>query len=628
MTAPADATPEGAVPEGAVPDGVVPEGDLLDGAVPDGDLPAQSPGGARARRRRRRRWRNVALAVVLLVVIATGWLVFRGWQAATALVHAEGIVQDVRTSLADVDTQAIAGRLPELTADAAKAHTATADPVWWAASHLPFVGANFAAVATISAALDDVARVAEPTLAGIDTIGAAQGLRGTDGRIDLAPLADAAPALETAAATVADADAAVAQIDSERLLGPLVGPVEKVQDGLSEVSDLLGSAARFSALLPPMLGLDGPRTYLLLSLNSAELRSAGGIVGAVAVLHADNGTLDLIDQRTTADFPKLADPVLPLSEDELTVYTDQLGRRLANSSMTPDFPRTAELVTQFWRDSTGQEVDGVIATDAVSVANLLKATGPVVEPGGLRLSSKNFLDELLHKSYVRLPDPDEADSFYTGVAATIFRAVGAGQGEARKVVEELGKASGKHRLRVWSAHPQEQAQLARTSAGGAFLSGGADDAAGVFLNDGTAGKVDYFLTTDVVVEKVRCDAGSTTATVRLDLAYDPPADIADYPKYVTGYSGSDLPAGWVATNITAYAPVGGEIVSARLDDGVIGGLTASEAGRAVEVLTSKLAPGERATYRFELRSPRAVSELPVWLTPTVTSPGLVIAICR
>ena len=590
--------------------------------------PATGVATVRARRRRRRRaWRTVVLAAVLLVLAACGWLVFRGWQASTALVHAEGIVQDVRTSLADVDTGSIAGRLPELEADAAQARTATADPVWRVATHLPVVGPNFAAVATVSAALDDVARIAAPTLSGIDTIAEAQSLRGTDGRIDLAPLADAAPALARAATVVAAADASVAVIDTDRLLGPLAGPVEQVQSGLSEVSDLLDGAARFSGLLPPMLGLDGPRTYLLLSLNSAELRSAGGIVGAVAVLRADNGSLDLIDQRTTADFPKLADPVLPLTADERVVHTDQLGRRIQNSVMTPDFPRTAALVTQFWKNSTGQDVDGVIATDAVAVANLLKAIGPIEEPGGLRLTKDNFLDELLHESYLRLTDPIEADGFYTGVAATIFRAVGAGQGEARRVVEELGKAGSKHRLRVWSAHPEEQRELVRTSTGGSFLSGVADDAAGVFLNDGTAGKVDYFLTTDVNVEALTCDASTTTAVVRVDLSYDPPADIAAYPQYVTGFSGSDLPVGWSSTNLTVYAPVGGKLVEIRLDDGFVGGLQATEAGREVEVLTSRLAPGEKATYRFTVAAARAVPELPVWLTPTLTSPGVLVATC-
>ncbi|MBC7550286.1 MAG: DUF4012 domain-containing protein [Cellulomonas sp.] len=614
MSAPVDATP----------DGDLPDGDLSDRDLPDGE-----PSSVPVRTRRRRRpWRIAVLTVMLLVLATTGWLAFRGWQAATALQRAEKVVQEVRTQLADADTTTLATRLAELEADAAMAHTATSDPVWRAVTYLPFVGASFAAVATGSAALVDVAQVAEPTLAAIDTAGSAQSLRGTDGRIDLAPLVDAAPALRRAAATVADADAAVAQIDAERLLGPLVGPVEQVQDGMTQMSGLLGSAARFSALLPPMLGQDGPRTYLLLSLNSAELRSAGGIVGAVAVLRTENGSLDLVAQRPTTDFPTRDEPVLPLTDAELRIHTDQLGRRLANTVMTPDFPRTAELVTQFWRNLTGEEVDGVIAPDAVAAADLLIATGPVVEPGGMRLSTDNFLDELLHLSYVRLTDPAQADEFYAGVATTIFRAVGDGQGEARRVVEEVGRASGEHRLRVWSAHPQEQAELVQTSAGGAFLSGGDEGAAGVFLNDGTAGKVDYFLTTTASVEDVRCDDDSTTATVRLDLSYDPPADIADYPRYVTGYSGTDLPAGWVATNLTAYAPVGGEIVSVRLDDSVIGGLTAAEAGRAVEVLTSTLAPGERASYRFELRSPRAVAELPVWLTPTVTSPGLLTVLCR
>jgi hypothetical protein len=612
MSAPADATPAGSMP---------------DGETPAPETPAPEPGRARERRRRRRKWRTAVLVAFALVLVTSGWLAFRGWQAATALVRAEHIVQDVRTSLADVDTASIAGRLPELEKDAAQARSATADPVWRAAGHLPFVGANFAAVTTVSAALDDVARIAAPTMTAIDTIGTAQGLRGTDGRIDLAPVAHAVPALERAATTVAAAEVAVSAIDSGRLLGPLVGPVKQVQGGMTQVSDLLGGAARFAALLPPMLGLDGPRTYLLLSLNNAELRSAGGIIGAVAVLHADNGSLDLVDQLTTLDFPKLDVPVLPLTEAERTVYTDQLGRRVQNAVMTPDFPRTAQLVTQFWRNSTGHEVDGVIATDAVAVANLLQATGPVVEPGGLQLTSGNFLDELLHQSYLRLPDPVQADGFYTGVAATIFRAVGGGQGEARRVVEELGKSSGDHRLRVWSAHPEEQKVLAQTATGGAFLSGGADDAAGVFLNDGTAGKVDYFLKTDVSVEKMTCDETSTTAVVRVDLSYDPPADIAAYPQYVTGYSGSDLPAGWVATNLTAYAPVGGSIVQVRLGDGVLGGQKATEAGREVEVLSSRLAPGEKATYRFELRSPKSVKELPIWLTPTLSSPGEIAASC-
>ena len=101
--------------------------------------------------------------------------------------------------------------------------------------------------------------------------------------------------------------------------------------------------------------------------------------------------------------------------------------------------------------------------------------------------------------------------------------------------------------------------------------------------------------------------------MRLDLAYDPPADIAQYPKYVTGYHGDTLPTGWVQTNVTVYSPVGGSIAEKRLDDGLVGGLAATEAGRAVSVLTSRLAPGGRATYQFTLR---VASSSPALYLPT------------
>ena len=226
-----------------------------------------------------------------------------------------------------------------------------------------------------------------------------------------------------------------------------------------------------------------------------------------------------------------------------------------------------------------------------------------------------------------MKDPAVADEFYTGVAATIFRAVGSGQGDSRGVVEQLAKAGEERRLRIWSAHPDEQALLAPTSLSGGFLSGTDDAAAGVFLNDGTAGKLDYFLTTTYAVESMMCgkDGAPGSAVVRLDLAYDPPADIAEYPMYVTGDHGDTIPTGWVQTNVTVYSPVGGSIAEQRLDDGFVGGLDATEAGRAVSVLTSRLAPGGRATYRFTF--PVTASSLDVWTTPTLTSPGLVQGTC-
>ncbi|KQY42828.1 DUF4012 domain-containing protein [Cellulomonas sp. Root137] len=593
-------------------------------ATAPGDEPTVEPP-----RRRRRTARRIAfgiLVVLVVLVVAAGWLAFRGYQAGTALLSAKDVVVDLRSVVGDGDTQQIEARLPEIQADLAAARRATSDPVWRVAEHVPWVGAQLEAVRVVSVSLDDVVRDALPAVGRIDDVLHAQEARGTDGRIDLAPLVEAAPDIAAAAASAHTAQAAVAAIDTEALVPQLAGPVTQLQDGLAQVTGALDAGAQVAALLPPMLGVDGPRTYLLVSLNSSELRSAGGIVGAFAVLKADDGTIDLTEQRTTADLPGIETSILPLSDEELRFDTDRLGRWVQNAVMTPDFPRSAELLTARWERDIGTHVDGVIATDPVAVSYLLGATGAVTEPSGQQIDAGNVLQVLLRDAYLTFGDDAAAgDAFYTGVASTIFRAVGAGQGDSRAVVDALARAGAEGRLRMWSAHPEEQKRLVATSVGAAFLTGPFPDATGVFLNDGTAGKLGYYLSTAVTVEDLRCDGPEPTATVRLDLDYRPPADVATFPRYVTGWSFTSLPTGWLATNITVYAPVGAPLEALGRNEGAVSGGTGQSAGRNVQVVTSWLEPGARETYRFDV--PVRDGRVDVWTTPTLTSPGLVTATC-
>lgn len=595
----------------------------------EADEPVVEPAPRLRRRTARRTARRLAfgaLAVLALLVVAAGWLAFRGYQAGTALLSARDVVADLRGDVSGGDTRQIEARLPQVQTDLATARAATRDPLWRLAERVPWAGPNLEAVRVVSWSLDDVVRDALPAIGRIDAVLHAQEARGTDGRIDLAPLVEAAPDIVAAAASARAAQAAVGAIDTDALVPALAGPVGGLKDGIDQVTGALDAGAQVASLLPPMLGADGPRTYLLVSLNSAELRSAGGIVGAFAVLRADGGAVDLTEQRTTAELPGIATPILPLSDEELRIDTDRLGRWVQNAVMTPDFPRSAELLAARWERDIGTAVDGVIATDPVAVSYLLGATGPVTEPGGVRLDAANVLQVLLRDTYLTYGEDGEAgDRFYTDVASTIFRAVGAGQGDSRAVVDALARAGAEGRLRMWSAHAAEQERLAATSAGAAFLTGPFADATGVFLNDGTAGKLGYFLSTAVTVEDLRCAGPDPRATVRLDLSYAPPADVAGFPRYVTGWSGTALPVGWLATNVTFYAPVGADLDAIARDEGVVLGGTAEATGREVKVVTSWLAPGAHETYRVDV--PVRDGRVAVWTTPTLTSPGLVTATC-
>ncbi|MBO3086651.1 DUF4012 domain-containing protein [Cellulomonas fengjieae] len=598
------------------------DGPVTPHARPDEALDAPTP---RGHRRVARRVVGGVLVVLAVLVVAAGWLVYRGLQASEALLSARTVLSDLQTELEQGRTDQLESRLPQVQEDLATARRASSDPVWRAAEVLPLLGPNLTAVRVVSASLDDVTRDALPAVVMLNDALAAPEARSADGRLDLAPFVAAGPRIVVAADTARTAQAAVARIETDRLVGAVAGPVGQLTDGLDRVSGALDAGAQVATLLPPMLGADGPRTYLLVSLNSAELRSAGGIVGAFAVLRAEDGAVTLTDQRSTMDLGGIDASILPLTDEELVVDTDRIGRWVQDAVITPDFPRSAELLAARWERDMGQHVDGVIAADPVAVRYLLEATGPVTEPGGSTIGSEDVLRVLLSDSYLQIPDPAAVDAFYAGVAATIFRAVGSGQGDPHALVTALARAGSEGRLRLWSAHPQEQDTLVSTTLGAAFLTGDFPDATGVFLNDGTAGKLDYYLTTTVTVEDLRCTGEDPSATVRLDLDYRPPADVASLPAYVTGPARAGVPVGTLSTNVTVYAPVGAPLQSLGRGEGFVSGTTATAAGRRVQVVTSRLAPGATETYRVTV--PVRDGAVSVWTTPTLTSPGFVTASC-
>lgn len=587
----------------------------------------------------------VLLGVLLLV---GGWLALRVDQAARAVQDLQAAVDGSRPEVEALDVAALRARLPAVQDAAHRASVAVKDPVWRAAQHLPFVGDDLAAVSVVSTAVDELARDAVPGL--LDALvalvdGGAAGHAGAveataprvvpPGWVDLAPLAAAAPAAARAAHLADDLRADLAGIDPATLVGRVAGPVGELRGALHDAAGALAGVQEIAAVLPAMLGVDGPRTYLLLSLNPAELRAQGGIVGAVAVLQARDGAIGLVGQRGTVELPELSETVLPLTDEERVLYGDRLGRWVQDTVLTPDFPRAAALAAEFWTRSTGQPVDGVLATDPVVVAELLAATGRTVQAEGMDLGGDTLLHALLREAYLTYPDPRGGDVFYAQVAAAAFallRDVAVDPGVARAAVSVGGDALADRRVALWSAHAQEQARIRTVPLGGAFLTGdaptptgGAGAAVGVFLDDATAGKLDYDLDATVTVTMAGCGTDRPTARVEVALDYQPPGDVATFPAQVVGDGGSGLPVGWLATNVSFYSARDGRLGGVRRDDAVIGGQTERAARREVAVLTSRLEPGAREVYAVTVGAPGG--GLTVWTTPTLTGPGVVTGEC-
>jgi len=236
-------------------------------------------------------------------------------------------------------------------------------------------------------------------------------------------------------------------LDSSGYAGSVKSRFDEYVDIVRAGRDSLESAATASKVLPGIVGADGPRDYLLVFQNNAEIRSTGGLPGSWSLVHADGGRLSIQGQGAGSGFPEQEEPVLPLSPAELEVYDEQLGTFFLDAGFTPDFPRAAQLMEAHWdRMFPATRLDGVISLDPVALSYMLEGTGPV-EVDGRSLTSDNVIDELLSRPY-RTLEPQAQDKFIAHAARAIFEAATADVNDPVAFVRGLTRAAHEDRLLV------------------------------------------------------------------------------------------------------------------------------------------------------------------------------------
>lgn len=575
-----------------------------------------------ARLRRRTLW--LVAAVALTVAAALAWIGIRGWQARAELTGAMPQVEQLQAQLLSGDTAAAEQTLTQLRASTQRVRDLTSDPVWALAARTPWVGANLAAVSTVTAGLDDVADTVLPAVVASADALDLSALTPVDGRVELAPLAAAAPTLSRASGAMALIDARVGAIRTDDLVGLVRAPVSTVQDQLHHVALDLRSARAATALLPPMLGADGPRTYLVLLQTNAELRATGGMPGALSVVTADDGRLTLTAQSSAGAVNAAGRTEVELAPEDEALYSRRMALYLSDVNFTPHFPTAAQLAREMWRQYSGQQVDGVLATDPVALSYLLAATGPVPDGFGGQLASGNAVDMLLSGAYERFPDSAEQDAYFAAVGANVFQALLDGGAAPTATLPALARAAREHRLLVWSARAEERVELA-----GTVLSGEMPTAAsgpttvGVFFNDGTGSKMDYHLATGTEVVASRCDVVGSVHTVRVSLANEAPLNAAEVlGPSVTGAGSYGVAPGEIATSVVVIGPLGGRILSLERDGRLFGTGQHRQDGRPADVFSVRLAPGEQTVVEIEMSAPTGSADLELWSTPTKDQSGL------
>jgi hypothetical protein len=159
--------------------------------------------------------------------------------------------------------------------------------------------------------------------------------------------------------------------------------LKRYQDQLLVINTLVASAPD---LLNTALGLNGERSYLILSQNSDELRPSGGYISTFGWMTVRNGRItDYAYSPTTATSPNPPPQSLqsPFPVPEWWIEYRQPIYAAWDGSWHADFPSTASMAKWYYDSGSNPHapVDGVIGIDLVGFEIIMGALGEARVPG-------------------------------------------------------------------------------------------------------------------------------------------------------------------------------------------------------------------------------------------------------
>jgi hypothetical protein len=283
--------------------------------------------------------------------------------------------------------------------------------------------------------------------------------------------------------------------------GPLLGTLARARvrlvDKLAKAKAQVADGLQVAGALRTMLA--GPRTYLILAGNNAEMRS-GGITTAAGLMHFDAGDLQ------TGAFISSFDLFLPDANAKRVSVPPEIknlygwmspGQEWRTTDTSPNWPEVARIYAQMSAQSPFGPVDGVVFVDVVTLRSVLDVVGPVTVQD-FRYTADNVLGQLLYTNYLQFPTADQTSSrrdVQSQVARAAFSALRGGSFSLPKLAHLLtDDARGRHLL-AWSSNPAEEAMWTKLGFDGALR----PDGLMVSVQNVSASKLDYFINPKVGV---------------------------------------------------------------------------------------------------------------------------------
>lgn len=150
----------------------------------------------------------------------------------------------------------------------------------------------------------------------------------------------------------------------------------QISQNLEIINPLIKFLSTTSDVMPGLLGMGSPKTYLVLFQNNLELRPGGGFIGSYGILKLKMGKITQFAVYDVYDADeKLRGHVEP--PFAIRRYLPSEHWHLRDSNFDVDFVKSALSASNFVSIETGEKVDGVLAVDVSFIRNVLHALGPI-----------------------------------------------------------------------------------------------------------------------------------------------------------------------------------------------------------------------------------------------------------
>ena len=527
----------------------------------------------------RRWWFWVIIALIILLAAAATWVGVRGLEAKTELESAQALTSQLKAQALELDIAGAHETLDRIRSHTEKAITLTNDPVWRAGEIFPVLGQNLTVVRELAAVTAVVVEdVATPLLQVAGSVDPAS-FAPTDGVIDLQPLVAAVPAVAQANSGIKKALVEVNNIDTSSSIGQVVAAKQKVLTLLEGLAPTLETLDAIVPALGPLLGSEGPRNYVLMFMNGAEVRALGGTGLSFTAVTVDNGRIEIGDAVPAGhgNFRYYAPgEATPIPDGAGALYQPgAYGGFIADATMRPNFATGSEMVQAMWTGNVGGSVDGVIGMDLTALSYAMRGMEPAPLTTGDVLTSENVVPLLMNEVYQRYwsgnvgVDNLRQDVVFAEAVTAISDRLTGGQFEPTALMEGLAQATEERRLLLWSSHEAEQAAFELLGVDGAMpVSDATTDRVGVYFHENVGSKMSYYLHSAVQLDKATCRPdGRQSYRVGITLTNAMPADSARSisPSILGTFKRSGLAPGVQRTMVYVLAPPGGEILRATVD---------------------------------------------------------------